>query len=293
MSTSFTSKLIKVYFTLATGQFGETNDPKGNTKIVEGLRVNAEIRKGGKPSKNEAIIRVFGMLEQDMNKLSTLGIHPLGVRNNLVQVLAGDSDGLTTVFRGEITGAWVNYHTPPDLFFEVHAIEAYYGSLQYAQPTTAKGSVNASNIFRSLAGQMGLQFQNNGVDSLIQDPYLFGSPYDQAAELAEALNIEFGVDDGVLFIAPLGMSRPPKGMVPLISPTTGMKEYPLWDKQGLVVETLLNPAYQLNGQVVIQDSAVTRANGAWRIHGLTHRIASKHPHESSWASKLHLVKEGV
>jgi hypothetical protein len=287
--SSFTEKIISVSFTLAEGQFNQG----GSTKIVTGLRVNAEISKGGAPTKNEARIRVYGMRQEDMNTLSTLGLAPLAVQKNLIQVQAGDSDGLTTVFQGEITGAWVNYHTPPELYFEVHAIAGYFASLNPTHPTSLKGGTPVATIFQSLAKQMGYTFQNNGVTTQIQSPYLTGSAYQQAATLAESVGLEFGIDDNILFIAPRGMPRQPKGQVPLITPTSGLIEYPVWDKQGLVVQTLLNPLYQLNGQVVIQDSAVVRANGPWRIHGLQHRISSKHPHESSWASKLHLAKVGA
>jgi hypothetical protein len=289
-NSSFVSRIIQVNLTLATGQFGAN---LGNTKIVTGLRVNCEIKKSGTPSKNGAKLVIYGMLDADMNQLSTLGLSPLAVRKNFVQVLAGDSDGLATAFQGEITGAWVNYHTPPDLNFEVHAVEGFYASVAPISPISLPGGTPVATIFRNLAKQMGYAFQDNGVQTMVQNPYLIGSAYDQARTLAQMSGVEFGIDDGVLFISPRGQVRPPKGQVPVLSPQTGMKEYPIWDKQGLVVEALWNPAFQLNGAVVIQNSMVTRANGIWRIHGLETRIASRHPHEGSWNSRLHLVKAGV
>jgi hypothetical protein len=287
---SFVSRIIQVNLTLASGQFGAD---LGNTKVVSGLRVSCDIKKSGTPAKNEAKIRIYGMLDSDMNKLSTLGVNPMVVRKNFIQVLAGDSDGLATAFQGEITGAWVNYHTPPDLNFEIHAIEGFYASVAPTAPISMPDGVPVATIFSSLAKQMGYAFQNNGVQSVIQNPYIIGSAYDQARSLAQMVNIEFGIDDGVLFIAPRGQARPPKGQVPLLSPSTGMKEYPIWDKQGLVVEALWDPAFQLNGLVVVAESAVERANGTWRIHGLETRIASSHPSQASWGTTLHLTKVGA
>lgn len=287
---SFVSRQIQVNFTLASGTFGATGM---NTKIVQGLRVNVEIRKMGKPVKNEAKLRIYGMNADDMNQLSTLGFNPLTVRKNLIQVLAGDSDGLATAFQGEITGAWVVYHTPPDLYFEVQAIAGYYPAIAPANPTSVAGAASVASIFQNLAKQMGFTFQNNGVSGTIAYPYLAGSAMDQAQQLAKATGVEFGVDDGVMYIAPKGQVRAPKGAVPVISPTTGMKEYPVWDKQGLVVETLYDPAFQLGGAVIVQGSMVTKANGTWRIHGLEQHIASHNPGQGSWNSRLHLAKVGA
>jgi hypothetical protein len=72
-----------------------------------------------------------------------------------------------------------------------------------------------------------------------------------------------------------------------------MKEYPIYDKKGLVVECLFDPAFQLNGLVVVAGSMVERANGTWRIHGLRTNIASKSPHSGTWHTKLNLVKVGA
>ncbi len=292
MTDSFTSRSLKIYFTLGEGSFGASPD-YANTKIISGLRVNCDIRKSGKPSKNEMVLKVYGMLQSDMDQLSTLGNNPLAVRKNLVQVLAGDSDGLATAFLGEITGAWVNYRTPPDLYFEVHAMAAHYASLAPIQPTSLAGGVTVASIFQNLARQMGYQFQNNGVTAAIQNPYLAGSAADQAMELAQMSGVEYGVDDGVLFIAPRGKPRQPAGLVPTITPDSGLKEYPIYDKQGLVVEALYDPSFQLGGLVNVAGSKVTQANGTWRVHGLHHRLAAHDPGRGSWHTTLNLAVEGV
>lgn len=297
--SSFTKKIIRVTFELAQGNFDSSvNSPAGpsqpqNTKIVENLRVHADIKKGGSPSKNEAVLKIYGMNQHDMQQLSTVGLNNLAVQKNLVQVAVGDSDGLTTAFQGEITGAWVNYHTPPDLDLEVHAISGYFASIQPMHPTSLQGGTPAASIFQRLADQMGIPLQNNGVTAQIQDPYLTGSAYTQALSLAMAVGVEFGIDNGVLWISPRGQFRPPLGQVPLLTPASGMKEYPIWDKQGLVVESLYDPLFQIGGEVQIASSLVERANGPWRIHGLHHNLSSKHPHQASWHTKLHLAKQGV
>jgi hypothetical protein len=282
--SSYSSKIIQVTFILGTGQFGAS---QGNTKVISNLRVICHVKKVGDPAKNECKLQIFGMLPADMNLLSSLGYAPLAVRKNLIKVDAGDSDGLSTVYQGEITGAWVNYHRPPDLNFEVHAVSGYYPSVAPANPISMSGGVQVGTIFQNLAQQMGYSFINNGVSTVIQNPYLWGSAFNQAQQLAHAAGCEFGVDDGELFICPRNVYR--ANMVAYTSPTTGMKDYPTFDKKGLEVEMQFNPAIRLGGQLRISGSAVSQANGVWRIHGLEHNLVSRNHQHGSWHTKVNIA----
>jgi hypothetical protein len=272
-NSSFTQKILQIRFTLTSGTF----DGMNNQVTLDGLRMECDIEKGGHPSKNKGRLKIFGMLESDMNKLTTVPTKagkPLVVHKNIVQVLAGDASGLTTAFEGEISAAWASYQSPPNMDFVVEAIEGYYSSIAPIGPTSRKGSVPVATLMAGLAAQMGYSFQNNGVRTVLSNPYLTGSAWQQAADLTAAANIEFGIDNGVLFIAPRGAPR--NGTAPFISPTTGLKEYPVFDKKGLKFETLYNPSIILGGLVVIQ-SAIPVACGTWRIHGLKHKLSTLMP----------------
>lgn len=290
MSGSFTKKLVNVNFVLANGMFVGG----GNAKLVRGLRTHVHIRKPGSPEKNSVVIKIYGMLAEDINALSTAGVNPLAVQKNLVQVLAGDSDGLTTLFQGEITGAWANYATPPDLDFEVHATDGHFHSIAPIAPTSLKGAIPASQILSNLASQMGYSYEPNDIGgTTLLNPYLHGTAVDQAHQVARMLNIELGLDSGVLFVGKLGSPRKTQGIVPIISPATGLIGYPIWSKALLEVHALLNPAFQIGGVVIVQDSAVKRANGTWRIHGLEHSLAVRSHDTGQWKSTLKLAKVGV
>jgi hypothetical protein len=196
------------------------------------------------------------------------------VRNNLVEVLAGDAEtGLTQVFAGNITMANAIYRSPPNLYFNVEALTGFYPAIAPANPTSIKGGGDVAAIMKSLAAQMGYSFQNNGVTTQLSNPYLSGTTYQQAQALADAANIEFVVDDGTIAIAPRGTAR--TGIAPLISADTGMKEYPVFDKKGIKVETYFNPAIQQGGLIVVK-SVVTAACGTWKVNGLDHELESEH-----------------
>ena len=274
MSSSFTQKILQANITLIDGTFGEG---QGNQVQLHDLRMTCDIEKGGHPSKNKMKLIVYGMLEADMNKLTTIPARankPLAVHKNLVTILAGDKNGLAVAFTGEITNAHASYQSPPNLEFKIEAIEGFYHALAPIGPTSVKGNASVASLMSKLAQQMGYDFQNNGVTGQLHNPYLAGPAFQQCSDIAAAANIEFGIDNNILFIAPRGGPR--KGTVPLISKDTGLKEYPVFDKKGLKFECLYNSGIILGGSVVVK-SDISVACGTWRVNGLKHKLAALMP----------------
>jgi hypothetical protein len=278
IQTSFSKKTITVVFTLSTGTFDTVN----NQTTVTGLRMAVEIDKGGHPSKNTAHLKIYGMLDRDMNALSSLAFRPLSVKKNLVQVLAGDLNSSSVVFQGEISEAFASFQSPPDLFFDVKAVAGYYPAIVPVPPKSYRGATSVDTIMATLASQMGYSFQNNGVNVTLDSPYLYGTAWQQAASVADAANIEFGIDDDQLFIAP--RNKPRAGRAVLINADSGMKDYPIFDKNGLKVITLFNPSVQLGGLIQVR-SAVKPANGVWRVHSLKHSLEAEYPN-GKWLSTI-------
>ena len=280
-ASSFTKKALALSITLESGTF-----PGGkNTMTLAGLRMEAEIEKSGHPSKNHARIKVFGMAESDMNMLTTLpgkSEKPLAVHKNLVRLQAGDANGMAVAFQGEITGAWAVYRQPPDLYFHLEAMEGFYPAIASASPTSVRGGASVRQLMLGFAKQMGYAFEDNGVTAQLANPYFHGTALQQASAVAAAADIEFGIDNGTLFICPRGGAR--KGKAPLISAETGLKEYPVFNKKGIKLETLYNPAVSLGGLIVVK-SAVQVANGTWRVNGLRHHLECENP-SGPWITRV-------
>jgi hypothetical protein len=278
---SFTQKLITVNLTLKSGTFDGVN----NTKIISELRVSCETDKGGSPSKSTCKLKIYGMLADDMSALTTLPSQankPLAVHHNLVQVLAGDISGMGTVFQGDVSEAFANFHSEPNTYFSLEAIAGFYPAIAPVAPKSYKGGVSVHSIMQSLADQMGYAFQDAGVTAQLRNPYLSGTAMQQAQSVATAANIEFGIDNGTLFIAPRGSARP--GTAPLISPQTGLMEYPTFDKKGIKFSCLYNSGLQLGGLVNVQ-SSIQVCCGTWRINHLKHHLESLVP-GGKWISQV-------
>lgn len=282
---SFTQKRLIVNLTLSKGSLGTSIN---NTKTIDGLKMDASIKKSGHPSKNTLHLKIYGMLESDMNAFTSLNFKPMRVKKNLIQVMAGDSLGMSVAFEGEISSAFSSYsgHQP---VFSIEATAGYYPSIATSKAKSFKGSTSVPLLMKNLADEMGYAFENNGVTSVLSSPYLSGNAMSQASMIAESADLEFGIDDGTLFIAP--RNKPRSGRAPLISPDTGLEEYPTFDKNGLKFMCLYNPNLKLGGLCVVK-SKVEAANGTWRVHGVEHDLSNEDP-SGKWVSKVHATQPGA
>jgi hypothetical protein len=146
-----------------------------------------------------------------------------------------------------------------------------------------------------IAATQGWAFENNGVQVQLSSPYFAGTALDQAHACARAANIEMYLDGSAptetLAIWPKTGTR--GGLIPLISPASGMVGYPKYRDFYLQFRCLLNRNLRMGGQVMVQTTsggAVAPqnatiqqildqgANGTWFICApLTYDLAAQVP----------------
>lgn len=268
---AFVKRKIKLKFQLGQGDFG---DGGSDTFEVEGLRCSADIAKSGAVMA-ECNLRVFGMPLDVMNKLTILGSPLINGRNNILTVEAGsDSGGLAVVFEGIIQEAWVDARNMPQVSFIVMARTGLIGALKPVAPTSYKGTIDVGLAMSSLATQLGLSFENSGVQGVISDPYLHGCLNDQVRDLAAHIPCNWVIDGSTLAIWPLDGARAGEDI--LVAPDTGMIGYPLRTQNGVSVQTLFNPSIDI-GKTIRIESAITPANGRWTLYDLAHNLEAETP----------------
>lgn len=289
---SFVQRLISVTFTLTQPPVpaapvtfpGTTSD----TVTLSGLRCSAKIVNAGAPSGSHLSLSVYGLPLEMMNRLATLGMVVQLVPRNVVVVQAGDAaSGLTTVFQGTILQAWGDFGAAPEVPFRV---EANSGIAELVAPVPAssyQGSADVVTILNNLVSQMpGWTFENNGVIGVkVSNPYLPGSALQQARKIKDAVANVMGYDDSdnTISIWPKGSTR--GGLVPTISPQTGMVGYPTFVPQGIQVTTIFNPSVKFMGSIQVQGSQLTQANGKWGVFSLDHDLESMLPH-GNWKTTI-------
>jgi hypothetical protein len=271
--SGFAHRKLDVAFTLGTGAFGEAGTE--NTVTLTGLRVSASIVRPGNPGITAAQIRVYGMSLSDMNKLSTLGKPLIEDRLNYIALSAGvTGGGMSIVFQGVIRQAWADMNSAPQVPFIVQADNALARTLPIPA-TSYDGAVDVATVLAFLAAKLGMSLENNAVVSVIlAKPYLHGSAHDQIKQVADAAGINYEYEGTKLAIWPKGGTR--GGLVPLISPETGMIGYPSFTQQGIVLRTLYNPAVTFGATVQVKSDLVT-ACGTWISFNLTHDLESETP----------------
>ncbi len=287
-SSSFVRRRLDIVVTLGRGQFGESGT---DTVTLSGLRCSAAIVKAGLDFQGQLDLRVYGMTPSLMRQLSQLAGTPGGTRGDQVTVLAGDdASGMAIAYRGCIRDAWIDYDNAPEIAFHVFGMAALVQALKPVPPTSYRGSADVVTIMSNLATLMGLQFENGGVSGVVlSNPYLPGTAYEQFERCKKAARIDGTVDDGTLAIWPLNGSR--RGVVPLISPTTGLVGYPKRTQIGVNLTSLYNLSVVIGGNVQV-DSSNTPCKGMWHILTVAHTLESEIP-GGQWFTALTCAAPGI
>ncbi|MDE2000651.1 MAG: hypothetical protein KGI52_17185, partial [Burkholderiales bacterium] len=257
-------------------------DSNGSSEVtLSGHRMLASISKAGGALMSELHLQIFGLSQSVMNDLSTLGKRPGFVSNNIITLNAGDTNSTSMAFQGNIINAFVDFDGV-NVSFRLVAQAGAFQAVQNIPATSYQGTVDVATIIEGLAGQMGLQFENNGVSVKLSNPYLSGSARTQFESVKFAAGINGIIDNGVLAIWPKGGSRASGN--PLISPDSGLIGYPTFNPQGIAINALFNPNVVFGGEIQVQ-SSITPACGTWRVYAIDHDLSCEMP-GGPWFSRI-------
>jgi len=239
---------------------------------------------------------IYGMTLSQMNQLSTLGQTVTNVKKNTITVMAGDAgEKQSVVFQGTIFGAWGDFANAPEVPF---CIDAQAGLLEAVAPyetTNPKGAVNAADILKQFAAKWngGTPFQNNGVTTVLKNPYYYGSLKQQIMMcLQEARAVWNGGEGNVFAVWPVDGNRA-SASVPTISKKTGMIQYPTYTQNGMIVRMLYSPAIVYGGLVKVETTLKLplTPQGQWQVLGITYNLNTLQP-SGEWSMSLNLVPPG-
>lgn len=266
---------IKLIFTLGEGAFG---DDGSNSVELTGLRTSCSITKSGGVSMTQLELRVWGMPLDTMQRLTVLNkLAYEQERSNTVTVMAGDDEtGMGVVFAGTIKEAWADAGNPPDVAFIVSAFTGGLDAVKAVEAVSYAGPV-AVDILMASIGQLMTPprtLENSGVQTILDNPYLPGTPRDQALAVARAARCNMLIDEQIIAIWPLGSTR--GGQVLDISPATGLVGYPQFTQNGIAFTLLYTPSLTF-GQQINMTSILTAANGQWAVAAVQHSLDAEMP----------------
>lgn len=276
MTHSFNQKSLRV--TLLLNEKNPAFDKEGNNTIVfEGLRVIAQIQSGNGSVSPFAKIQIFNLNLNAINQLTKIKWNTdREGKFNFVKLEANINGEYSTVYEGTIHFAYPNFGSAPDVVLTIDSSIAMNHQINAVAPTSYKGEVDVAQAINALCQQMGMRFENNGVNAKVSNPYLPQTALEQVRALCTATNTSLYMDLNTIAITPQGKAR--EVQIPVISPQSGLIGYPTPLMQGGVTfSCLYDPLLKFGGLVEIQNSLIEAANGRWLIQGLSLSLESGVP----------------
>ncbi|UOO77919.1 hypothetical protein LVJ85_05515 [Neisseria sp. Dent CA1/247] len=266
----------KIKATVLLGSQDKVFDQKGNNTLVfDGLRTECRINYGNGSVMPSAQIRIYGLRLENMLSLLRVKWNTTESLQNLIQIEAGDADKMAVVYKGNITFARTDFTTAPNASLIIESNTAIYHNLAPTPPRSFEGEIDVAQAIEMLAKDMGMMFENNGVNVKLQNQYLPDTALKKVQALAKNAGCDLYIDNDTIAIAP--KDAPRMIDVPVISPSTGLIGYPVPDLIGVNFSCLYDSSLRFGGLVEIENSLITQCNGRWRIFGMAITLESLTP----------------
>jgi hypothetical protein len=277
----FAKRALTITFKLGQGSFGNSGY---NTVTLKGLRCFFQGDSVVLPTPPTIVLRVWGMTLDQMNALTVAGLQ-YSFRTNRVSVEAGELDGaMVQVFEGLIYEAYPEFSNAGDVSFIVLANATGDIQIVPAHPISFKGGTSVETALKAIIKSAGLTLENNGVNTILENPYFPGTVGQQIDNVCRAADCFYYIDSikKVLAIWPKNKSRTSTSNTIKISPQTGMINYPQFEQSLIRVRTLFDPALHgpTNGQPGTKiniDSQLKAAKGDWTILQMSYILSSELP----------------
>ena len=260
---AFDQKKIEVRILLQQSSFSSG----GNLKTIKELPVTIDVNKGGFPSRDSAKIRIYGMLQSDMEALTFLSFRPLESNKSSISVYAGNDEDMALVFMGDVTSAKPVFDAAPNVYMEFEAISGYYAGLVAIPPYTFKGDVPVSTILTELCNKAGYSFVNKNFGSVsAKNPCLEGTAIQQIIQLAKEYKLNIVLDGERL----IWREKEGGQVIRILGDKSGLFSYPSFNNNGLSLKCEFMDC--MLGDTVRVNSIVPRSSGLWKIIGISHSL---------------------
>ena len=255
---------------------------KGSGIVINNLHITFRVSKGSdnKRKTNKASIRIYNLSEEHQKYIEA----PFA---QVVLSVGYNDTGLRRLFAGQITVAGTEKQGA-DVVTEIQ-IDTLYTELNFKTISkTAPAGVSVKGVIENLVKEMPdvsrVIFSGTNINKSFVDGYpMVGSPRQILNELGEAFEMEWQIDDGIMYIQDAGQSyMQDKNKAYVISETSGLIERPYFDqiekqrgkkdklraaRNGVKVRILLNPAIVAGSVVKIEYGTLA---GFYKVERLTH-----------------------
>lgn len=280
---AFVKRRITVVFNKDNGDKFASTD--ATTLTVSGARVKCQIVNPGGAQMGTANMRIYGLTLSQMNDLSAINSLIVLQKITILVYASDDQGNMNLIFEGYVIVSQIDLNSAPEAALYVVAQSGYIYTLQITKVVRSYPlNSSAKMVLGELATAMNLTLEFTGPDVTLPEPYFYGSDRDQLLRCVFMAGLNWFIDvgssgqggvQGILAVWPLKGVRA-SGLLPEISPETGIIGYPSYSGIGIAVATVFNLNIKL-GQIVVVKSSLKFANGQWGVYNIRHEIESELP----------------
>lgn len=291
-ANSYVRRQLRATFTLggSGAVFPGTNN---NVLIVggeHGLRISAQVQATARLAAQMSL-SVQGMKRADMDAITIAWSQPPIVFDHFVLLEANNGNGWAKVFSGTIIEAQPEYRGAPDTYLSLAAVVGYFQKISPVEPRSYTETVDIGLVAGDIAHDMGFEFVNGGANGVLGGPlYLHGTLVDQLDTVCQMAGCDYYLVNNTVTITPRG--QPIEGVTAavLLNKSSGLIGYPVYERTGLNVQALYQPAFTM-GVPVDVESIVTAAKGRWYPYSMVHHLDANIPN-GKWQTDMKCLRVG-
>lgn len=273
----------------------------GSGLLIEDLRIVFEVTKDHQSAPNQAIIKIYNL--NDINQRR--------IRFEFEDVIlnAGYKDSEMLLFRGNIMHVY-RYREKTDWVVEIVAGDGDRDFRSAVVNESFAAGVSDAQLVDRMTGSFSSTKKGavKGVSNAgrVRGKVISGNTRGELDLIARQNNCNWSIQDGLLQIIPVNGVLDSQAIV--VNELTGMIGTPEQDDKGIKIKTLLNPLYQINGRVKLDNDNIKRKkskikelkgepekvkeparldpDGVYKIYKLVHKGDTR---GTEWVSEIHSV----
>ncbi|XKM12651.1 hypothetical protein RCS94_06390 [Orbaceae bacterium ac157xtp] len=235
-------------------------------KRIYSPRSTVQIKTVGGANSNEANITIWGLSRDDIAMITQFSIWNGGRTFNKIVVKANG----VTCYQGTIINCVADFNKVPDISVLISCQPCAFLNTAVAKPFSFNGEVSAADVIKSIIKPFGMSLTNIDVDTMLDTPYLQGSPFQQILQVVEHARcyVHFSYDS--IYMSKIGSARNDEEIY--LAPETGLIGYPMYFGDGLSVKTYFNPSYVANQKIKL-NTYLPLASGSYTIGAIIHNLS--------------------
>lgn len=261
---TYKKRKLKFQFTLKSGAFDKRG---GDVLTIDNVKAELEVGAYGGVAGTTLDARVYGLSIDNMALLSYKGIQLSGATQNMIKIWADDEP----IFLGSIMNCSADMNQMPDAPLNIMATATGFDQSVKAADFYVKGPVLVVDIITAIAKQIGYSVVNNGVKSVIENPYYSGDPISQIRQCAFDAGIEIDTGLMVISIWPRGGNR--DEVKPFISPEHGLIGYPVFNNYGISFSCIYSNLI-IRGRNIELVTSLPNASGTYTVQAAKHYLST-------------------